>query len=74
MKKLLFIAFAFLMVIPAMAQPKKIVADKIVGIVGDHIILYSDIKNAIADIARQGGTIPEGAEWKIAETPRQHLL
>ena len=50
-----------------MAQPKKIVADKIVGIVGDHIILYSDIKNAIADIARQGGTIPEGAECQILE-------
>jgi peptidyl-prolyl cis-trans isomerase SurA len=67
MKKLLFIAFAFLMVIPAMAQPKKIVADKIVGIVGDHIILYSDIKNAIADISRQGGTVPEGAECQILE-------
>jgi len=27
----------------ALAQPQKIVADKIVGVVGDRIILHSDI-------------------------------
>ena len=47
---LLFGVFAF-----AQAQPKKVVADKIIGIVGDRIILQSDIKNSIADIIRQGG-------------------
>ena len=49
------------------AQPQKIVADKIVGIVGDKIILHSDIQNAIADIARQGGTIPANADCQILE-------
>ncbi|MER3463304.1 MAG: peptidylprolyl isomerase [Chitinophagaceae bacterium] len=48
-------------------QQKKIVADKIVGIVGDKIILQSDIKNAIADVARQGQQIPEGAECSIMD-------
>lgn len=41
-----------------MAQPKKVVADKIVGKVGDRIILQSDINNAIADMQRQGGELP----------------
>ncbi|MBL7760090.1 MAG: peptidylprolyl isomerase [Sediminibacterium sp.] len=35
------------------AQTKKVVADKIVGQVGDKIILRSDIQNTIADIKRQ---------------------
>ncbi len=51
----------------ASAQPQKIVADKIIGVVGDKIILYSDIKNAIADATRQGGTVPENAECIILE-------
>ena len=38
---------------PALAQTKKVVADKIVGQVGDKIILKSDIVNAIADMRRQ---------------------
>ncbi|MBC7589252.1 MAG: peptidylprolyl isomerase [Chitinophagaceae bacterium] len=36
------------------AQPKKVVADKIVAQVGDKIILRSEIINAIADYKRQG--------------------
>ncbi|MBL0884106.1 MAG: peptidylprolyl isomerase [Chitinophagaceae bacterium] len=36
-----------------MAQAKKVVADKIVGQVGDRIILRSDILNEIADMKRQ---------------------
>lgn len=35
------------------AQTKKVVADKIVGQVGDKIILRSDISNALADLRRQ---------------------
>lgn len=51
----------------ALAQPQKVVADRIAGIVGDQIILLSDIKNSIADIARQGGQIPDNAECLIME-------
>ena len=51
----------------ALAQPQKVVADKIVGVVGDRIILHSDIKNALSDAARQGQAIPEGAECIILE-------
>ncbi|HUQ97017.1 MAG TPA: hypothetical protein VM010_05080, partial [Chitinophagaceae bacterium] len=46
---------------------QKIVADKIVGIVGDRIILQSDIKNAVADMARQGTALPDNAECLVLE-------
>jgi peptidyl-prolyl cis-trans isomerase SurA len=48
-------------------QSKKIVADKIAAVVGDRIIMYSDIKNTIADYARQGAEIPENAECLILD-------
>ena len=51
----------------AKAQPQKVVADKIAAIVGDRIILQSDVKNSIADIARQGGNVPDNAECLILE-------
>jgi len=51
----------------AQGQPKKVVADKIVSIVGDRIILLSDIQNSLADIARQGGTVPENGECLLME-------
>src|ERR1043166_2088076 len=48
-------------------QPRKIVADKIIAIVGDKILLHSDIQNSLLDITRQGGSIPENAECLIME-------
>lgn len=65
-KSLLFLCIA-LSAITALAQPKKMVADKILGVVGDRIILQSDIRNTVADIQRQGGQIPENAECAILE-------
>ncbi|MBK6382765.1 MAG: peptidylprolyl isomerase [Chitinophagaceae bacterium] len=51
----------------AQSQAKKVVADKIAAVVGDRIILKSDITNSILDIARQGGTVPENAECLLME-------
>ena len=68
MKKISILVLAIIgTVLSASAQPQKIVADKIVGIVGDRIILQSDIKNALADMSRQGGTVPADAECAIME-------
>jgi peptidyl-prolyl cis-trans isomerase SurA len=53
--------------VAALAQPQKIVADKIVGVVGDRIILQSDIRNTLADAARQGQALPPGAECMVLE-------
>ncbi len=57
----------FIFSVSALAQPQKVAIDKIAGIVGDRIILLSDIKNSIADIARQGGNVPDNAECLIME-------
>lgn len=57
----------FIFSVSAIAQPQKVAIDKIAGIVGDRIILLSDIKNSIADIARQGGNVPDNAECLIME-------
>jgi len=45
----------------AFAQPKKLVADKIVAVVGNKIVLKSDIDNAILDMQRQGMEVPPNA-------------
>jgi peptidyl-prolyl cis-trans isomerase SurA len=53
MNKSVLLLTALLAVLTGTAQTKKVVADKIVGQVGDKIILRSDILNAIADMKRQ---------------------
>ncbi len=52
---------------PSFAQPKKVIADKIVGQVGDKIILRSDIYNSIIDAQRQGAQLPPNPECLIIE-------
>lgn len=51
----------------ANAQPRKAVVDKIVAVVGDRIILYSDIRNSIEDAKRQGQNVPDNAECMLME-------
>ena len=46
----------------ATAQVKKVAADKIIGKVGDRIILQSDIQNAIYDNQRAGEALPPDAD------------
>jgi peptidyl-prolyl cis-trans isomerase SurA len=57
----------FTMAASAQTQSAKVVADKIAAIVGDRIILQSDIKNSIADIIRQGGEVPPNAECMMMD-------
>ncbi len=44
------------------AQSKNLVADKIVAVVGDKIILKSDVDNSILDMKRQGIDVPADAK------------
>ncbi|MES2003819.1 MAG: peptidylprolyl isomerase [Bacteroidota bacterium] len=53
MKYLFSVSLLFLIGGTVSAQSKKVVADKIVGQVGDKIILRSDIQNALSDMKRQ---------------------
>lgn len=66
MKQILVLFSAILCMHIAVAQ-RPVVAEKIVGIVGDKIILKSDITNAIIDAKRQGQEIPPDAECIIIQ-------
>ena len=61
MKKMFITAFSLFIALGVMAQ-QKVVADKIVGIVGDKIILKSEIFIANEDIKRQGGQEQDGCQ------------
>jgi peptidyl-prolyl cis-trans isomerase SurA len=61
MKKIFFAVLSLLIASVALAQ-QKVVADKIVGIVGDKIILKSEIFIANEDIKRQGGQEQDGCQ------------
>lgn len=67
MKKFITLSLGLCFITSAFAQSAKVVADKILGIVGDRIILYSDIKNTIADAERGGDSIPANAHCYLLE-------
>lgn len=48
-------------------QSKKVLADKIVAVIGDKIVLKSDIVNYIEDEKRQGHEVPPGADCMLLE-------
>lgn len=63
MRYLFTLIAAFLLASVGFAQgPQKVVADKIVGIVGDKIILKSDVYNEILDRQRRNEPVPENAQ------------
>jgi peptidyl-prolyl cis-trans isomerase SurA len=69
MKKLtVFLMLGLVAVGPLLAQTKRVVADKIVGKVGDRIILQSDIHNAVIDAKRNGAELPENANCAYMES------
>jgi len=60
-KNLLFFFAAFIFIANGYAQTQKIIADKIIAVVGDKIVLKSDIDNSLIDMKRQGVDIPANA-------------
>lgn len=68
MKQVISALAALLLVTAVFGQaPRKVVADKIVGIVGDKIILRSEVYNEILDRQRRQEAVPENAECMILE-------
>ena len=67
MKKILIVVTAFFLTLTVFAQPQKVVADKIIGIVGDKIILRSDVYNEIQDKQRRNEVVPENAPCVILD-------
>ncbi len=68
MRRISFIVSLFLLsALSVFAQPAKVVADKIIAVVGDKIILKSDIDNSILDMQRQQIALPENANCLLLE-------
>lgn len=67
MRKAIIFFFAILLVNMAQAQQAKVLVDKIVGILGDKIVLKSDLLNYIDDMKRRGGEVPADAECVLLE-------
>jgi peptidyl-prolyl cis-trans isomerase SurA len=60
-KRLILLPAFLLLMVAAFAQPQRVVADKIAGVVGDKIILKSELATAISDMQRNGaGGVPAG--------------
>ncbi|MBZ4188785.1 peptidylprolyl isomerase [Niabella sp. 3A5MI-3] len=51
----------------AQGQSQKVVVDKILGVVGDRIILQSDVSNAMQDMVRSGEKVSPEAPCMIME-------
>lgn len=66
MKRFVFV-FCLLFAFLPLLKAQKVVADKIAGIVGDKIILQSDIQNAIFDYNRQKIELPPDAACYLME-------
>ena len=63
MRRLFLVSlFCVLAVLGKSQTSARVLADKIVGIVGDKIVLRSDIINYIDDMKRQGAEVPADAE------------
>jgi peptidyl-prolyl cis-trans isomerase SurA len=67
MKKSFFTVCFIAIVCTLFAQPKKVMADRIIATVGDKIILKSEIDNSISDMQRQNITIPENGKCLLLE-------
>ncbi|MBC6491225.1 peptidylprolyl isomerase [Flavihumibacter stibioxidans] len=75
MKQIFLLFSTVLAAYTLQAQTRKVVADKIIGVVGDKIILHSDIRNSIMDAQRQGQTMPENPEcFVMAQALAQKAL
>ena len=67
MRKFFLLIISVCLLTAAEAQSARVLADKIVGILGDKIVLKSDLTNTIDDIKRKGGDVPENAECILLE-------
>lgn len=67
MKKFYLTALLSIVILFVFAQPKKVLADKIIATVGDKIVLKSEIENSILDMQRQGMAVPENGKCLLIE-------
>jgi len=66
-KRILFTGCSFLLLFVAYAQPNKVNADKIIGIVGNKIVLKSDVDDRLLDMQRQGAEVPANGKCFVLQ-------
>lgn len=66
-KSLLLFSLFSITITASFAQPKKMLADKIIAVVGNKAILKSDIDNSLLDMQRQGVELPPNAACMTLE-------
>ena len=66
-KRILFTGCSFLLLVAAFAQPNKVNADKIIGIVGNKIVLKSDVDDRLLDMQRQGAEVPANGKCFVLQ-------
>lgn len=71
MKRILILVLMLSAAVVCHAQSAKLLADKIVAIVGDKIVLKSDITNYIDDMKRQGNELAPNSECFLLEKMMQ---
>ncbi len=67
MKKIFLLStFSFIVAI-AFAQPSKLMVDKVIAVIGNKLVLKSDIEDRIMDMQRQGVEIPDNAKCYLLQ-------
>ncbi|HET6995238.1 MAG TPA: peptidylprolyl isomerase [Chitinophagaceae bacterium] len=66
-RKIIFTLCGLMPAFIALSQVQPHVADKIVAVVGDQIVLSSEIKNSVTDLRRQGTQVPSNASCLAME-------
>ena len=66
-KRILLLSTFALLYFAALAQPSKVTADKIIAVIGNKIVLKSDVEDRMADMQRQGAEIPENGKCFVLQ-------
>lgn len=68
MRKIYFLlSFLFVITASAFAQPNKVNADRIIGVVGNKIVLKSDVEDRLSDMQRQGAEVPANGKCLVLQ-------
>jgi peptidyl-prolyl cis-trans isomerase SurA len=66
-KRILLLSNFVVFCIIAFAQPNKVTADKIIAVVGNKVVLKSDVEDRILDMQRQGAEVPENGKCFVLQ-------
>ena len=68
MKKIFLLALiTVIFAKPTFAQPSKLVVEKVIAVIGNKLVLKSDVEDRILDMQRQGVEIPDNARCFVLQ-------